>query len=380
MKRYLMTPGPTPVPERVLLAMAEPIIHHRAPGFEEILDEVRENLKYLYQTKNEVIIHAASGTGAMEGAVVNTLCRNDTVICIQGGKFGERWAEIATAYGLQPITIDVPWGDAVDPGAVESALSEHPDARAVLVQASETSTGVSHPVKEIADIVAKKDNTILIVDAISALGAMDLPTDRWGLDVVVSGSQKGLMLPPGLAFASVSEKAWEFARRSDLPKYYFDFTKEQKSLLKNQNAYTPAVSLIVGLREALRIIKEIGLETLFLRYGKMAEATRKAAGAMGLELLAPTSPSSSVTAIKTPGDIDGKTIVKILRESHGITIAGGQDKLKGKIFRIAHMGYVDPLDIILTIAALEMTLFSLGFSLELGSGVRTAEVILNTIE
>jgi aspartate aminotransferase-like enzyme len=379
MKEFLMTPGPTPVPERVLMAMSGPIIHHRAPKFEGILGEVREGLKYLFKTKNEVIIHASSGTGAMEAAVVNTLSAGDTVITVRGGKFGERWAEIATVYGVTTVNIDVPWGEAVKPAQIEEALSAHKDAKAVLIQASETSTGVGHPVKEIADIVRKRDGTILIVDAISALGVIPLPVDEWALDVVVAGSQKGLMLPPGLAFASVSDKAWEFAKRSTLPKYYFNFAKEQKNLAKNQNAYTPAVSLIVGLREALLIIKEIGLEKLFDRFAVMADATRAGAVGMGLELFAPTSPSNSITAIKAPANIAGGDIVKGLRTGHGITVAGGQDSLKGKIFRIAHMGWVDGLDIIMTLGAVEMVLSGLGFNVKLGSGVAAAEDILKKL-
>lgn len=380
MKTYLMSPGPTPIPERVLAVMSEPIIHHRAPVFSEIMESVRDGLKYLYQTKTEVIMHASSGTGAMEAAVANTLSAGDEVICVRGGKFGERWAEISEAYGVKPINIDVTWGQAVDPKAVADALDANKNVKAVMVQASETSTGVGHPIKKIADIVRKKDNTIFIVDAISALGVIDLPVDDWGLDVVVSGSQKGLMLPPGLAFASVSEKAWEFVKKSNLPKYYFDYAKEQKNLLKNQTAYTPAISLIVGLKEAVNIIKEIGLKTLFARYEQMADATRKAVLGMGLSLFAPDSPSGSITAIQSPPDIDGQAVVKQLRETHGITIAGGQSELKGKIFRIAHMGYVDRYDIIMTLAALEMTLKNLGHGIELGSGVRVAQELLSDMD
>ena len=375
-----MTPGPTPVPERVLTAMSGPIIHHRAPKFEGILADVRDGLKYLFKTNKEVIIHASSGTGAMEAAVVNTLSAGDTVITVRGGKFGERWTEIATAYGVKAINIDVPWGQAVKPAQVEETLAANKDVKAVFIQASETSTGVGHPVKEIADIVKKKADTILVVDAISALGVIPLPVDEWGLDVVVAGSQKGLMLPPGLAFVSISDKAWEFVSRSTLPKYYFNFKKEEKNLLKNQNAYTPAVSLIVGLREALAIVKEIGLEKLFNRFAVMADATRKGAIGMGLELLAPDSPSNSITAIKAPADIAGGDIVKGLRTVYGITVAGGQDSLKGKIFRIAHMGWVDRFDIIMTLAAVEMTLKNLGFGVKLGSGVSAAEDILKNLE
>ncbi len=380
MKKYLMTPGPTPIPERVLLAMAEPIIHHRAPAFLEIIEEVRDGLKYLYQTKGEVIVHSSSGTGAMEAAVVNTLSKGDRVITVRGGKFGERWAEIALAYGVEPINIDVTWGQAVDPNLIEDALKNNDDIRAVMIQASETSTGVAHPVKDVAEIVKKREGTLFIVDAISALGVIDLPTDEWGLDVVVSGSQKGLMLPPGLAFASVSEKAKVFMNRSDLPRYYFDFAKEEKSLLKNQNAYTPAISLIVGLAEALKMISEIGIENLFRRYSTMGDAVRRAAVEIGLELFAPASPSNSVTAIKAPAEIDGGKIVKTLRETYGITVAGGQAELKGKIFRIAHMGYVDTFDIIMTIAAVEMTLLKLGFKVDAGSGVAAALEILKELD
>ena len=380
MKTYLMSPGPTPIPERVLAAMSEPIIHHRAPIFSEIMESVREGLKYLYQTKTEVIMHASSGTVAMEAAVANTLSPGDEVICIRGGKFGERWAEISEAYGVKPINLDVTWGQAVDPAAVADSLDANKSVKAVMVQASETSTGVGHPIKEIADIIRKKDDTILIVDAISALGVIDLPVDDWGLDVVVSGSQKGLMLPPGLAFASVSEKAWEFVKKSSLPKYYFDYTAENKNLLKNQTAYTPAISLIIGLKEAMAIIREIGLKKLFSRYEQMADATRKAVLGMGLELFAPDAPSGSITAIQSPPDIDGQAVVKTLRETHGITIAGGQSQLKGKIFRIAHMGYVDRYDIIMTLAALEMTLKGLGHSIELGSGMRIAQELLSDMD
>jgi aspartate aminotransferase-like enzyme len=376
MKKYLMTPGPTPIPERVLLAMAEPIIHHRAPEFSEIMKNVRDGLKYLYQTKNEVIVHASSGTGAMEAAVVNTLSSGDKIVTIRGGKFGERWSEIAQAYGVEPINIDVTWGEAVDPTQIKEVLDKNSDIKAVMIQASETSTGVGHPIKEVAEIVKGRDETILIVDAISALGVIDLPTDDWKLDVVVSGSQKGLMLPPGLAFMSISDKAKEFVKKSNLPKFYFDFAKEEKNLLKNQNAYTPAISLIVGLSEALKFIQEIGLKNLFDHYALLGDALRKAVVSMGLELFAPNAPSNSITAIKTPDSINGGDIAKMLRETYGITVAGGQAELKGKIIRIAHMGYVDTFDIIMTISALEMTLSTLGFAVDAGVGVGTAQGIL----
>ena len=376
-KYYLLAPGPVPVPPNVLAAMSEPIIHHRAPAFVKVLEEVREGLKFLFQTKNEVLILASSGTGAMEGAVTNTLCKGDTSLVVRAGKFGERWAEICEAYGVKPICLDVPWGQAVDPKLITQELEKTPAIRAVFIQASETSTGVMHPIREIGEIVKKYDNTLLIVDAISGIGVFDLPVDKWGLDLVVSGSQKAFMLPPGLAFVTLSDKALSFVEKSDIPKYYFNFKTELKKLVKdNQTNFTPAVSLIVGLRESLNMIKEDGLETVFKRHARLADATRAAAKALGLELYAPDSPSNAVTAIKAPAGIDGQKIVKILRDKHNITIAGGQSEAKGKIFRISHMGYLDAYDIIMVVSALEMTLKELGVSIEMGKGVKAAAEIL----
>ncbi|MFH2011915.1 MAG: alanine--glyoxylate aminotransferase family protein [Pseudomonadota bacterium] len=375
-KRYLLAPGPTPVPSKVLLEMAEPIIHHRGPEFSSIIAEIREGLKYLFQTKNEVLVFSSSGTGAMEGSVTNMLSKGDTVLVVNGGKFGERWIEICKAYGLNVEIIDVTWGEAVDPGIVKNILDQNKSIKAVFTQACETSTGVTHPLKEIAETVKDRDNTIIVVDAISALGAIDIPTDSWGLDVVVAGSQKALMLPPGLSFASVSDKAWKFVEKSDLPKFYFNFKKELTSLSKNQNAYTPAVSLFIGLREALKQIKVEGLENIFARHEKLAQATRAAVTALGLQLFAPTSPSNAVTAILAPSNINGSDVVKVMREKYGITIAGGQGHAKGKIFRIAHLGYMGQFDVITAISALEMTLHELGYNVELGKGVRAALEVL----
>ncbi|RLA80825.1 MAG: aminotransferase, partial [Deltaproteobacteria bacterium] len=275
-KKQLFSPGPTPVPERVLLAMAQPLVHHRDPAYEEIFAEVREGLKYIFQTEQDVLVLASSGTGAMEAAIVNTLSPGDGVLVVRGGKFGERWGEICEAYGLRVVPLDVTWGEAVDPILVERTLEADPSLRAVLVQACETSTGVLHPVKELAELVRDREGTILVVDAISALGAVDLPMDRWGIDVMVTGSQKALMLPPGLGFIALSEKAWGFVERSTLPKYYFDLTKERASQRKNQSQFTPAISLVVGLREALRMIREEGLEGVFRRHELLAKATREA--------------------------------------------------------------------------------------------------------
>ena len=378
LKKQLFSPGPTPVPERVLLAMAGPVMHHRDPGYEELFQEVREGLQYVFQTKNEVLVFASSGTGAMEGAVCNTLSRGDEVLVVRGGKFGERWGEICEAYGVSFTPIDVPWGKAVDPLLIEKALDAQPAIKAVFVQASETSTGVMHPIKEIADIVKKRDGTILVVDAISALGVFDLPMDHWGLDVVISGSQKAFMLPPGLAFVALSAKAWEFVEKSTLPKFYFNFKKEVASTQKNQSQFTPAISLVVGLRESLKMFREEGLENVFKRHERLARATREAVKALGLELLAPESPSDALTAIKAPEGVDGKKLKKNFEDKFGLIIAGGQSQLKGKIIRIAHIGYFQALDIIQAISALELVLQDMGYPVELGKGVRAAEEILGS--
>jgi aspartate aminotransferase-like enzyme len=376
-KSHILAPGPTPVLTEALAAMSSPIIHHRSPEFTPILKDVREGLKWLFQTKNEVLFFASSGTGAMEGAVTNLLSHGDKALVVEGGKFGERWTEICQAYGVEPVVIKVTWGEAVEPALVEKALKGDSSIKAVFTQATETSTGVMYPIKEIAEIVNRHEDTLMIVDAISALGVYNIPTDEWKLDVVVSGSQKALMLPPGLAFASVSEKAWGFAERANLPKYYFNFRKELKSITEsNQSVYTPAVSLLIGLRESLRIMQGEGLDNIFARHDALARATRAGVVAMGLELFAPKSPSNSLTAVKAPPGIDGQEVVKTLREKFGITIAGGQSQAKGKIFRIAHLGYFDRFDIITALSALEMSLNELGFKVERGRGVKAAEEIL----
>ncbi len=375
-KKYLFSPGPTMLPPEVLLKMAEPIMHHREPAFEKIFAEIREGLKYLFQTKNEVLVFTSSGTGAMEGAVSNILSRGDKALVIRGGKFGERWGEICKAYGIEFIPIDVEWGKAVEPESIRKALESDPAIRAVYSQASETSTGVRHPIREIAEIVKRYEDKVLVVDAITGIGVFDIPTDEWGIDVVVSGSQKALMLPPGLAFAALSEKAWKLVERSNLPKYYFDFKKELKSTKKNQSSYTPAISLFVGLRESLNMIRKEGLEALFRRHEKLARATREAVKALGLGLYAPDSPSNAVTAVKIPEGIDGERLKDLFFERFGITVAEGQDRAKGKIIRIAHLGYYGRLDMVMVISALEMLLKEMGYRFELGAGVRRLEEVL----
>ncbi|GIW53741.1 MAG: class V aminotransferase [Nitrospiraceae bacterium] len=376
LKRYLLAPGPTPVPPEVLLAMARPIIHHRAPEFAQVFAEVREDLKWLFQTRNDVLILASSGTGGMEGAVSNFLSPGDKALCVNAGKFGERWVKLCKTFGAQVAEIKVEWGRAVDPQAVADALKKDPSIKAVYVQASETSTGVAHDVKTLAEIVKSYEGTILVVDAITALGVFDIKTDVWGIDVVITGSQKALMLPPGLAFVSVSEKAWQLAEKAKNGAFYFNFKKERDSQSKNQTAYTPAVSLIFGLQEVLKMLKAEGLEAVFARQAALAQAMREGIKAAGLSLFPKESPSDAVTAVSAPEGVDGQAIYKNLRVHYGITAAGGQDHLKGKIFRLSHMGYMDRFDVITALAAVEMVLRGLGHPIRLGSGVAKAQELL----
>jgi len=368
-KVYLLTPGPTPVHPKALEAMARPIIHHRTKDYERILESVREGLRYLFQVEDEVLIFASSGTGGMEGAVANCLSQGDKVVVVRSGKFGERWAEICQVYGVKVLNIDLEWGEVVDPAVVADLLGKERGVRAVFVQACETSTGVAHDIEALGEVVRHYEDTLLVVDAVSALGVYDIPADAWGLDVVVTGSQKALMLPPGLALVGVSRKAWGFVERSNLPKYYFNFLKERAALAKNQSAYTAAISLVIGLGVVLEEIRREGLENVFARHRRLAEGTRRAVEAMGLELLARQSPSDSVTAVKVPADVDCARLRGLLREKHRVIIAGGQERLKGKIFRITHMGYVDAADLLVALSALEMALGELGYLVKPGTAV-----------
>jgi len=374
-KRHLLAPGPTQVLPEALLAMARQIIYHRGPEYEAILARIRDGLKLLFQTKNEVLLFTSSGTGGMEGAVVNTLSPGDRALVIRGGKFGERWGEICEAYGIHPQYIDVEWGRAVDPDLVAAAMKRDPSMTAVFATHSESSTGVLHDVEAIARIV-RPTPAILVVDAITSIGVVNLSMDAWGLDVVVGGSQKSLMIPPGLAFCGVSDKAWGMVERSRLPKFYFDFKAERKSLEKNQNAFTPAVSLIVALEASLAAIRAEGLLAVYARHDRLARATRAGVAALGLELFA-ERPTPALTAVKAPTGVEASAIIKTLRTAHGITIAGGQTKVKGKIFRLAHLGYADDSDVIVCLSALERTLYDLGYPAKLGEGVRAAQEVLS---
>ena len=375
MKNYLLTPGPTPVPPEALEAMARPIIHHRTPQFQAILKEAEEDLKYIFNTKNSVLIFASSGTGAMEGAVSSLLSPGDKAIVVRAGKFGERWGELCSAYGIEFIPIDVEWGKAVDPQDIKKILEKDSGIKAVYTTLCETSTGASADVKAIAD-VTKNTQAVLVVDAISALGAVTLKTDEWGIDVVVSGSQKGLMIPPGLAFVSLSEKAIALTEKSTLPKYYFNFKKYKKAIDKNDTPYTPAVNLIIGLSEVLKLIKKDGIDNVIARHKKHAKALRGAMKALGLELFAPEAYSDAVTSVKAPEGIDSAKLVKTMRDTYGVGIAGGQAELKGKIFRIATMGHIGASDIKTCIETLEKVLAEMGYKFNKGTGVEAFEKAL----
>jgi aspartate aminotransferase-like enzyme len=373
-KEYLLTPGPTPLPSQISSAMARPIIHHRTPQFQEILKEASLGLKWAFQTANDVFIISSSGTGAMEAAVINLLSSGDTALVVQGGKFGERWAEIAKAYGINIEIIDVEWGRAVSPAEISKRLKSNPQIKAVFATLCETSTGVDNDIQAIAAVV-NESFAVLVVDAISGLGAVDLKTDAWGVDVVVAGSQKGLMLPPGLGFITVSPKAWKLVEASKSSRYYLDLRKAKKAFDKNDTPFTSSITLIIALNEALKMMQQDGLENIFKRHRIMADATRAAMQALGLELFAPLAASDGVTAVKVPSGIDGEKLVKTMRDTYGVTIAGGQDELKGKVFRIAHMGFIAESDIIIGLSCLEKVLTQMGYKFTLGVGVAAAEEI-----
>ncbi len=379
MKNYVLTPGPVPVPEFVMLEMAKPIIHHRTEEFEEIFYKATQGLKKVFMTEEEVLILASSGTGAMDAAICNTLSKGDTALVVNGGKFGERWLKICKAYGVNTIEIKVEWGKAVSPKVIEDALKENKSIKAILVQASETSTGVEHPIEDIAKLTKSRDDIILIVDGITAVGAFPVEFDKLGIDILIGGSQKAFMMPPGLAFIVLSKKAWDFNNKSDLPKFYLDLSQAHKNSLKNTSPWTPAVTLVIGLNAVLEYFEKLGLEKLFERHSILSEATTKGFEAMGLENFAKGCTSTALSVIKSPEGIDAGLIIKGLKKKYGMIVAGGQDQAKGKIFRITHMGYVDKADIISVIAGVEGILTELKYKFEPGSGVAKATQILDKL-
>jgi aspartate aminotransferase-like enzyme len=373
-KHYLLSPGPTPIPNEVALAMSETMIHHRTPQFNKIFDEARQGLKKLFGTQNDVLMLASSGTGAMEASVANLFSPGDKVLVINGGKFGERWLNISNAFGLNSVELKVEWGQPVKVDAVEKQLKAHPDLKGVMIQASETSTTVLHPVKEIAKLTT--DGPLFLVDGVTAVGVVSIPLDEWGLDVLVTGSQKAMMLPPGLGFIALSDRAWERTKQATLPRFYFDLNLERKNQQKGSGAFTPAVSLIFGARASLEMMQREGLDRVYARHARMSRATRAAATALGLKLLAPDSPSPAATGIYLPDGIDADQVLDYLRDHMNITLAEGQDQLKGKVIRIAHVGYMGAFDVITAVAALEMVLRKFGVELPFGKGVAAAQEVL----
>jgi aspartate aminotransferase-like enzyme len=373
-KQYLLSPGPTPIPNEVALAMSETMIHHRTPQFNKVFEEARQGLKALFGTKGDVLMLASSGTGAMEAAVSNLFSPGDKVLVINGGKFGERWLNIANAFGLDPIEVKVEWGQAVKVDAVEKQLKLHPEIQSVMIQASETSTTVLHPVKEIAKLTT--NGPLFLVDGVTAVGVLPVPLDEWGIDALVTGSQKALMLPPGLGFIALSERAWQKTKKAKLPRFYFDLNLERKNQAKGSGAFTPAVSLIFGLRASLNMMVREGFDRVYARHARMARATRAAATAMGLKLLAPDSPSPAATGIFLPKGLDADKVLDYLRDQMGVILAEGQDQLKGKAIRIAHVGYMGAFDVITAIAALEMALRKFGAEMPFGRGVAAAQEVL----
>ncbi len=371
-KTRLLTPGPTPLYPPALHAMMGADIHHRTEDFRTVYRAALSGLKEVMGTSNDVLALTSSGTGAMESAVSNLFSRGDKVVVCSAGKFGERWVEMAKAFGLEATVLKAEYGDAVRPEQVEAALAAEPGVRGVFIQASETSTGVAHDVRAMGLAIAKTD-AIFVVDAITGLGTMPLDIDGWGLDVVVGGSQKAFMIPPGLAFLSISPKAWKFAETSNLPHYYFDLKKEKKNADKGESSWTPSTALILGLHEALKYVKSLGMAKLVENAQLLARATRAAAAELGLSLFAPEFPASSVTAIKAPEGWDSGLIVKEFRNRFGAIIANGQGSMKGKIFRIAHLGYFDFADLFAVIAELEIILAANDHEVKFGSGVAAVQ-------
>jgi aspartate aminotransferase-like enzyme len=373
-KQRLLTPGPTPLYPPALHAMMASDIHHRTEDFRKAYRSCLADLKEVLGTAHDVLMFAASGTGAMDATVSNLLSPGDPVIVCSAGKFGERWAEIAKAYRLDATVLTEPYGKVVTPAAVQAALARQPGTKAVFVQASETSTGAAHDVRAMGRAVAKTE-AILVVDAITGLGTMPLDIDAWGLDVLIGGSQKAFMVPPGLTFLSVSPKAWKFAESATLPHYYFNLKKEKKSGDAGEASWTPATSLILALAESLRFIKQLGMAKLVENAQMLAHATRVAVQRLGLELFAPESPAASATAVKAPPGMDSGIIVKEFRNRFGAIIANGQGSMKGQIFRIAHLGYFDFADLFSVIAGLEIILNANGFPVKYGTGVAAVEEV-----
>jgi aspartate aminotransferase-like enzyme len=374
-KNYMFTPGPTMVPAEVLLAEAQPMIHHRTPEFSDILCEVMEGMQCLYGTKQEVYGIPGSGTAAMEACIANTCSPGDTAICACGGKFGDRWAEICEAYGCNVVTIDLEWGESLSVDKTRKALKNNPDARVLCATHSETSTGALTDMEAIGALTCEH-KALLVVDAITSIGVHPVHMDRWGIDLMACGSQKGCMIPPGLGFVAASEQAWPVIEKCESPRYYLDMVKmRDKWESGTTTPFTASVSLTQALKKALEMMFDEGLDEVHARHARLANATREAMDAIGLELVA-EHPANGVTAVYAPEGIDTKEMTKIMRDDYGISVSGGQKHLKGKIFRVGHMGYVSEDELLMVISAIERALRELGYNFEFGLGVSTAQEVL----
>jgi aspartate aminotransferase-like enzyme len=369
MKKRLFTPGPTPVPERVMLGMAAPIIHHRNPEFMQVLEEVHEDLRYLFRTTQPVVVMTCSGTGGMEAAISSLFGPGDKVITVNGGKFGERWGELARTFTGGCVEEKVAWGKAVQPERIVELLREHPDAKGVCLTHSETSTGTASDIRALCAAIRGQSDALILVDGITAIGAHEFQFDQWGADICITGSQKGLMMPPGLALIAVSERAREIINaRQGLPQYYLSLKKALKSHAGNDTPFTPAVTLIIGLGEALRMLREEGVEHAWRRHERLSAACRKGCEALGMKLFS-DSPSFAVTTVWLPEGLDWKAFNRTLKNDNGITVAAGQDEFAGRIFRISHLGYYDELDMLSVIGGIEFALRKMGVPFEPGAGV-----------
>lgn len=372
-KERLFTPGPTPLLMEAQLRALTMTLHHRTDAFRTLMLETLDLLRYYFDTKNDVVVFASSGTGAMEGAMSNLLSPGDRVLIGTAGKFGERWVELAKAYGIDSVVVQAPYGQTLPISEMKKHLTSGTPFRGVFIQSTESSTGVLHDVKALGEAVKTLPDCCLVVDSITGLGTTELHPDQWGIDIMIGGSQKATMIPPGLAFASVSDKAWKQIEKSKLPRYYFDYAKERKSLAKGESSYTPATSLIVTLHAALTYIKQLGLENLIANAALLAEATREAATAWGLTHFAPNFPANAMTAINAPAGIESTKVVKEMRARFGAILTDGQGSMKGHMFRLAHLGYYDFLDLLAVLGGLEIALLKVGHKVELGSGVRAAQ-------
>ena len=373
-KQFLLTPGPTMIPPAVTEARAKQLPHHRTPQFRELIRDIHADLKYLFQTAYDVYSLTASGTGAMEASVASLLSPGDEAIVVDGGKFGARWVKICNSYGLKVIPIAVERGRAVDPQAVSEALKRNPRTKAVLTHLTETSTGCTYDLETIGKMVSKS-NALLIVDSISGLGAEPFRPDAWGVDAAVAGSQKGIMLPPGLAFVSLSPRAWEATKTATNPCFYFDLRRYREGYAEGNHPFTPSIGLYIQLAEAMRMIRHETIEGMWRRHAWLARATQAGVRALGLELFA-ERPSNVLTAVKIPKGVEAETILGTMRDDLGVTIAGGQEELQGKIMRIGHLGYVDRFDILAAISALEIALKRSGYQVTLGAGITAAEKVI----